>query len=120
MTQPNNQTEAMDAETRESESAPRSSDCYTDDDFSSFYRDVYGGESKAPPHGWIQWKGTDVCMDVHCECGHHAHVDAEFFYYFECAGCGKRYAVGQVVQMIPLTDGQAKYAATRHSFITGY
>jgi len=25
------------------------------------------------PHGWVQWKGTDVCMDVHCACG---HIDA--------------------------------------------
>ena len=24
---------------------------------------------KDKPHGWIQWKGTGVCMDVHCKCG---------------------------------------------------
>lgn len=21
------------------------------------------------PHGWIQWKGTNVCLDYHCVCG---------------------------------------------------
>lgn len=21
------------------------------------------------PHGWIQWKGTDVCVDIYCKCG---------------------------------------------------
>jgi hypothetical protein len=30
------------------------------------------------PHGWIQWKGTNVCMDVYCACGHHSHIDAKF------------------------------------------
>ena len=33
------------------------------------------------PHGWIQWKGTDVCIDLHCECGSHGHVDGDFVYY---------------------------------------
>lgn len=39
-------------------------------------------------HGWIQWKGTDVCMDVHCKCGEHSHLDAEFAYYIKCPKCG--------------------------------
>lgn len=26
------------------------------------------------PNGWIQWKGTDVCMDVYCSCGYHSRV----------------------------------------------
>jgi len=33
---------------------------------------------RAGPHAWIQWKGTDVCMDVRCSCGNHGHVDADF------------------------------------------
>lgn len=32
------------------------------------------------PHGWIQWKGTDVCMDFHCECGEANHYDGYFAY----------------------------------------
>jgi len=55
------------------------------------------------PHGLIQWKGTDVCMDVFCECGHHGHFDGGFFYFFECSQCGKRYKVGQHIKLIPLT-----------------
>lgn len=51
------------------------------------------------PHGWIQWKGTSVCMDVHCTCGYSGHVDVEFFYYYECVGCKRRYAVGSTVKL---------------------
>ena len=89
---------------------------YSDANFAQFYDDVYGSEERPASHGSILWKGTDVCMTVHCECGHRAHVDGEFCYYYECAKCGKRYAVGQVVRLIPLTDAQADYAETRHAF----
>lgn len=48
------------------------------------------------PHGWIQWKGTSVCMDVHCACGAHGHVDADFAYTLKCkhAALGRRARVG--------------------------
>lgn len=36
---------------------------------------------------FIQWKGTDVCMDFYCDCGHHNHYDGYFAYYVECEGC---------------------------------
>ncbi len=58
------------------------------------------------PHGWIQWKGTDVCIDLHCDCGHHGHFDGDFFYFFRCPKCQKAYAVGCNVKLIPLTNEQ--------------
>ena len=37
---------------------------------------------------FIQWKGTDVCMDLHCpKCGWHNHYDDYFCYAVECAKC---------------------------------
>lgn len=64
--------------------------------------------------GFIQWKGTDVCMDVHCACGNHQHVDNEFVYAVKCDGCGQKYAVGFHVKLIPLTDEQvAEWEADR-------
>jgi hypothetical protein len=39
------------------------------------------------PRAFIQWKGTDVCMDFHCECGQHYHIDAEFAYAVKCVKC---------------------------------
>ena len=40
------------------------------------------------PYAFIQWKGTDVCMDFHCECGEHHHIDAMFVYNVKCHKCG--------------------------------
>lgn len=54
------------------------------------------------PHGWIQWKGTDVCMDVHCVCGALGHVDAEFCYYVKCADCGRVYFCNGHIELIEL------------------
>ena len=55
------------------------------------------------PNATIQWKGTDVCMDIHCSCGTHSHLDAEFAYFVRCPGCGIPYRVGEQVTLSPLT-----------------
>lgn len=39
------------------------------------------------PYAFIQWKGTDVCMDFHCECGAHCHFDGYFAYKVKCPHC---------------------------------
>jgi hypothetical protein len=54
------------------------------------------------PHGWVQWKGTQVCMDVHCKCGELTHVDAEFCYHVKCGKCGTVYMVNGHVELIEL------------------
>lgn len=75
------------------------------------YDSIYSKDfdTKEIPHGWIQWKGTSVCMDVYCKCGYHGHVDAEFFYHYECPKCKTKYAVGQNIKMIELDEEQIKY-----------
>lgn len=73
------------------------------ENYKKFYDSVYARDN--PPiesHGWIQWKGTRVCMDITCVCGKHSHLDEDFTYFFECA-CGKKYAVGQNIKLIELT-----------------
>lgn len=59
------------------------------------------------PHGWIQWKGTDVCMDVHCKCGEHFHIDDTFAYHVECPICGTVYMCNGHIELIEIeeTDG---------------
>jgi hypothetical protein len=38
---------------------------------------------------FIQWKGTDVCMDLYCPtCSYHNHYDGGFAYFVKCAKCG--------------------------------
>jgi hypothetical protein len=58
-------------------------------------------------YGWIQWKGTEVCIDLHCPCGITGHIDADFFYFYECR-CGQRYGVGCYVKLVPLTKEESR------------
>lgn len=46
---------------------------------------------------FIQWKGTDLCMDLHCPCGTHGHIDSDFVYGVRCPGCGAIYELGTQV-----------------------
>lgn len=48
---------------------------------------------------FIQWKGTDLCMDLNCKCGHLGHVDAYFCYYVKCGNCGTIYKMADNVDM---------------------
>jgi hypothetical protein len=54
------------------------------------------------PHGWIQWKGTNVCMDIHCSCGESTHIDAEFLYHVKCGACGRVYECDGHITLHPL------------------
>lgn len=46
--------------------------------------------------GEIQWKGTNVCMDVSFPCGCNEHIDAGFAYYIEC-DCGMLYQASTTI-----------------------
>ncbi len=74
----------------------------------SDYDAIYSQDSPTDgiTHGWVQWKGTDVCMDIYCTCGYQDHFDGEFFYRFQCPKCKQIFAVGQNIKMIPLTPEQ--------------
>lgn len=76
----------------------------------SNYHDIYAPEQDIAqgPHGWIQWKGTEVCIDLYCDCGHHGHYDGDFAYAIRCSSCDKVWALGQCVKLLPLTDEQVK------------
>ncbi len=82
------------------------------DDYEAIYSQDSGGLYPGNGYGWIQWKGTKVCMDLMCHCGHAGHVDGDFFYYYRCQACGRLFAVGQNIRLIPLTDEQTKTAET--------
>lgn len=58
------------------------------------------------PHIWLQWKGTDVCCDIHCACGAHLHFDGDFFYFFRCPHCDQHWEVGSHVAIYPVTKEQ--------------
>jgi hypothetical protein len=53
-----------------------------------------------PAHLWVQWNGTNLCADVHCECGAWGHIDGNFLYAIKCAACGQVWTLGQNVELI--------------------
>lgn len=56
---------------------------------------------KNEPHAFVQWKGTDACMDVHCACGTQGHIDGDFVYAVTCRDCGRKYEVEPFVRLLP-------------------
>lgn len=57
---------------------------------------------------FIQWKGTDVCLDFICgECGTQGHFDGMFAYLLGCPECDTIYEMGTqvVAKIISDTDG---------------
>lgn len=70
------------------------------------------------PHGWIQWKGTNVCIDLHCECGYSGHFDGFFLYYYQCPQCNMKYEVGANIKLIKLSAEDIKYAEENSDFKT--
>lgn len=56
------------------------------------------------PHGWIQWKGTDVCIDLHCKCGEHFHYDGDFLYSVKCPKCKTCYALDGHIELIEIEE----------------
>jgi hypothetical protein len=57
-----------------------------------------------PPSAWIQWNGTDVCMDWDCVCGAWCHLDGNSAYHIKCPKCGRVYFVNGHIQLIELEE----------------
>jgi len=57
------------------------------------------------PHGWAQWKGTELCMDLHCPCGESSHVDGHFAYHVRCPGCEAVWALNPYIGLVPVPPG---------------
>lgn len=58
--------------------------------------------------GWVQWKGTDVCADIHCLCGVMSHIDAEFAYYVQCPSCRRIYFLNGHIELVELTHEESQ------------
>lgn len=49
---------------------------------------------------FIQWKGTDVCMDFYCpNCSNHSHVDGCFCFHVRCPECKSIYKLADEIQL---------------------
>ncbi len=51
------------------------------------------------PNAFIQWKGTNVCMDCYCLCGDQFHVDDDFTYAVQCPHCKRVYEMACHIEM---------------------
>lgn len=60
------------------------------------------------PRGWVQWKGTSACVDIHCLCGELTHIDGDFLYHVKCCVCGRAYSLNGNIQLVPLTPEEAE------------
>lgn len=62
---------------------------------------------------FIQWKGTDVCMDVDCpnpECHDGGgHFDGDFAYFLRCYSCGAIIKLGSHVPVYHVTPGHPEF-----------
>ena len=55
-------------------------------------------------NAFIQFKGTDICMDLHCKCGYHNHFDGYFAHRVKCSKCGVVYAISPYPKIIEIAD----------------
>jgi hypothetical protein len=53
------------------------------------------GQPSAAPRVFIQWKGTNACLDFTCTCGTATHFDGLFCYALVCPGCKKTWRMPQ-------------------------
>lgn len=63
----------------------------------------------APPHGWAQWKGTQLCMDLRCACGELAHLDDDFAYSVECDACKRVYLLDPHIRLVEIQPLKGKH-----------
>lgn len=57
---------------------------------------------------FIQWKGTDACLELRCECGQTEHRDGMFLYHVKCIGCGSWYELPSAIHPRKLNPQEAK------------
>lgn len=56
---------------------------------------------------YIQWKGTEVCMDISClNCGVRGHFDEEFLYEWTCGCCGQLHEMSSFVRYRSISAGE--------------
>lgn len=53
---------------------------------------------------FIQWKGTDVCLDFWCKCGAHNHYDGYFAYRIVCGQCKTKYELNPNIEVTIAKD----------------
>ena len=66
-----------------------------------------GFKSRGGPNVFVQWKGTEVCLDFACSCGYSGHYDGGFAYGLKCAQCGQIWTMPHTFGLIAGGDDGA-------------
>lgn len=64
------------------------------------------------PGSFIQWKGTDLCMDFLCPCGGGAHICETFVYAVQCGRCGRKWHLSPTVSVREVMPGEDDGSST--------
>jgi hypothetical protein len=57
-------------------------------------------ENPEVPHVFVQWKGSNVCLDLTCPvCGTSAHYCGNFAYFLECPVCGRLWELSWYIEV---------------------
>jgi hypothetical protein len=64
------------------------------------FRDVTFRESQSgKSFGVVSWKGSDICIDIDCECGVVSHYDGYFAAVIECPACKRQYWLNPRIEL---------------------
>lgn len=55
-------------------------------------------------HTFVQWKGTDVCLDFYCECGYQSHYDGFGAYKVKCPQCSEVWSLPTILPVMRASD----------------
>jgi hypothetical protein len=55
---------------------------------------------KDKAHGWLQWKATNVFIEIRCICGETSDFDGYFMYAVQCPYCKRIYMANEHIQLI--------------------
>lgn len=51
---------------------------------------------------FVQWKGTDACLDLYCACGQNLHFDGYFASELTCGRCMQTYELPYMLPLKPV------------------
>jgi hypothetical protein len=54
------------------------------------------------PDLFLQWKGTDACLDLYCTCGQDLHFDGFFATELTCGHCGQTWELPHKLTITPV------------------
>lgn len=59
------------------------------------------------PDLFLQWKGTDACLDLYCTCGQDLHFDGYFADELTCGYCGQTWELPHKLALTPVEPSRA-------------